>query len=663
MRGKNRKTQALKHLLLTLSVVFLVAAYSADLGIAQDLIVIHPSGDGSGITDYNNLMDSLNPALGATANIRCVSGAELNDGETFTIQDLAGFSTFEFDFDSSVGPGNTPVTVDTALTKEQVAAALAAAINSTGLQVDAMALPDFGYNVAWVLLTQENMGTVGNGRSISETVAASAFIAQTTFEGGSDGPGPNPGDVISLAAGNYSISRSIRVENFDGVVTGAGKDGTIVEAVREFPGAGGGFGFAHDPFWPNYPMGAGHFRFYFPKNITFKDLTLQVTDPSPCDFLPYSGGITSLAGFALEIAGSTPSVVPDIVVRDVKLLGAAGDDGGKNLPYAMFVVLGDKVSSPNYWGKGNIIIENCYVSDAAWRGIVMGTLTDNSLGVIKGCTIEDSGHGIRVFRVDDSRCEIIENKLFNVWWYPVWLLGNVSGADIRNNAFSGGTYHHVRLRQCSSVTVSGNTFQDFNGDGLWWKAPIFLNYYNHDCVISNNEFININGAPAAVFVRGRSGWEDNTNNFIVCNDYRQSNLPGWTSGPGCVLLDPNTADNIVGECLFPEGTTALDQINDFGINNQIVTCPEGLIHLLIRKVERLVESGILKESHGMGLVAKLNEALKNLNKDKPNERVACNKLGDFIDQVNAYINSGRLSPEEGQDLIDTAIEAMFHLCG
>jgi hypothetical protein len=315
-------------------------------------------------------------------------------------------------------------------------------------------------------------------------------------------------------------------------------------------------------------MLAGHFMFLFPESITFKKLTLQVTDPSPCDFIDYGGGITGLAGFALEIAGSTPDVIPEIVVRDVAVLGAAGDVAGKNLPWAMFVVLGDSLMQ-NDRGKGNVTIKNCYVSDAAWRGIVMGSLTDGSSGIIKECMVENSGYGIRVIWVDDSRCQIKENTLSNVWWWPIELLADVSGAEVRMNTVSGGNRTHVLLGRCSAVTVSENTFRDLDAPGFFWTAPIYVRGNNRDCVISANRFININGAPAAIFVRGLN----NTNNTIFDNDFKKSGLPGWnpdgSGGPGCVLLGAGTSGNYVDEGKFPPRTNLCEQVKDEGGTNEV----------------------------------------------------------------------------------------------
>ncbi len=72
------------------------------------------------------------------------------------------------------------------------------------------------------------------------------------------------------------------------------------------------------------------------------------------------------------------------------------------------------------------------------------------------------------------------------------------------------------------------------------------------------------------------------------------------------------------------------------------------VQALIEEVEGLE----LKQGKENSLTKKLDAAIKHLEKDRT--RGACQKLNDFIDQVNAFINGGILDPVEGQDLIDSA---------
>ena len=60
----------------------------------------------------------------------------------------------------------------------------------------------------------------------------------------------------------------------------------------------------------------------------------------------------------------------------------------------------------------------------------------------------------------------------------------------------------------------------------------------------------------------------------------------------------------------------------------------------------------LKQGQENSLTKKLDAAIKHLEKDRT--RGACQKLNDFIDQVNAFVSSGVLDPVDGQDLIHQA---------
>ncbi len=75
-------------------------------------------------------------------------------------------------------------------------------------------------------------------------------------------------------------------------------------------------------------------------------------------------------------------------------------------------------------------------------------------------------------------------------------------------------------------------------------------------------------------------------------------------------------------------------------------------YLLINDVEAQLESGTLTQNQADGLTIKLNEILAKLGAG--NKKSACNQLDAFIYQVQAFVNAGTLSPEEGQALIDKA---------
>jgi hypothetical protein len=85
--------------------------------------------------------------------------------------------------------------------------------------------------------------------------------------------------------------------------------------------------------------------------------------------------------------------------------------------------------------------------------------------------------------------------------------------------------------------------------------------------------------------------------------------------------------------------------------------PQERLGGLIEEVEDLVAAGSLNHGQGNALIAKLDQAIKNLDKGKP--ETALNVLNAFTNQVTDLVNSGVLTPEEGQELMEAA-DAIRH---
>ena len=85
------------------------------------------------------------------------------------------------------------------------------------------------------------------------------------------------------------------------------------------------------------------------------------------------------------------------------------------------------------------------------------------------------------------------------------------------------------------------------------------------------------------------------------------------------------------------------------------------IQQIITSVQGLVTSGVLNHGQGNSLIAKLDAAIKNLNKENTNAPI--NELQAFINKVQANIRAGKLSPAQGQVLIDAANAVIGQLMG
>ena len=76
-----------------------------------------------------------------------------------------------------------------------------------------------------------------------------------------------------------------------------------------------------------------------------------------------------------------------------------------------------------------------------------------------------------------------------------------------------------------------------------------------------------------------------------------------------------------------------------------------LLESLFARVEELSASGVLNKGQANSLIKKLESAEKAIEKG---QKSASNKVGAFINEVEAFVNSGRLTPDQGQPMIDAA---------
>ena len=109
--------------------------------------------------------------------------------------------------------------------------------------------------------------------------------------------------------------------------------------------------------------------------------------------------------------------------------------------------------------------------------------------------------------------------------------------------------------------------------------------------------------------------------------------------------------------VFSIGTTTVTYSVTDAAGNGPVSCsftvtvltPQAVIQNLINAVNAL--PGLTGQQR-QGLLSKLTAALDAINEGKTN--VACNKLNDFIAQVQSFINNGTLTSAQGQPLINSA---------
>ena len=72
----------------------------------------------------------------------------------------------------------------------------------------------------------------------------------------------------------------------------------------------------------------------------------------------------------------------------------------------------------------------------------------------------------------------------------------------------------------------------------------------------------------------------------------------------------------------------------------------------IVNVQVLLQTGVLTTDQANGLIDKLTSAISSLKLG--NTQATCGQMNAFIQQVNAFMNSGKLTPAQGQVLIQIA---------
>ena len=97
------------------------------------------------------------------------------------------------------------------------------------------------------------------------------------------------------------------------------------------------------------------------------------------------------------------------------------------------------------------------------------------------------------------------------------------------------------------------------------------------------------------------------------------------------------------------------------IAQSIVRTPAEQIADLKLSVQALVDAGVSLPADGKSLLAKLDAAAAALGANDP--QAAIDSLNAFINQVEAFVQTGKLTPAQGQSLIDAALMIISVLGG
>ena len=81
-----------------------------------------------------------------------------------------------------------------------------------------------------------------------------------------------------------------------------------------------------------------------------------------------------------------------------------------------------------------------------------------------------------------------------------------------------------------------------------------------------------------------------------------------------------------------------------------ILTPAQAIPAVITTIEGLETAGVLNHGQANSFIVKLNHAIDSLN-SKPDQPTACNQLQAFVNEVNAYVQSGKLTQAQADSLL------------
>jgi hypothetical protein len=153
--------------------------------------------------------------------------------------------------------------------------------------------------------------------------------------------------------------------------------------------------------------------------------------------------------------------------------------------------------------------------------------------------------------------------------------------------------------------------------------------------------------------------------LVNANDEAQSFAVSELAGKelSLHLVQVNSVDELVKTASFDSATGTFTVPGRTTVVYEFA--PQEMIRSLIDEVESLRAAGILNGGQANSLIAKLENAIINLDKGKA--KTALNNLKAFMNEVESLIDERVLTQEEGQSLIAAAeaisyqIQVRYHL--
>lgn len=254
---------------------------------------------------------------------------------------------------------------------------------------------------------------------------------------------------------------------------------------------------------------------------------------------------------------------------------------------------------------------------------------------------------------------------------------NSSGEELWIRTYNGpGNYDDEAFS--IGVDNSGNVYVT----GRSWNFSTFYDYatvkYNTDGTLEWERIYNgtINGTDEArslaidkygnVYVTGNSNCDHyGTYGDYTTIKYNSLGIQEWIQ----IYNSPDNQTDKVNAIAVNSGNVCITgQSRNFGSSYDYTTIkysqiqdPAEITALIVNTIDSMQTAGILSEGNANSLRTKLNDAIKKINEGQFN--TAINNLNAFTNEVQALINSGRLTPLQGNALIDRANAIIEQLSG
>jgi len=147
--------------------------------------------------------------------------------------------------------------------------------------------------------------------------------------------------------------------------------------------------------------------------------------------------------------------------------------------------------------------------------------------------------------------------------------------------------------------------------------------------------------------------------YYYINEYIKTHCYAflWTPEDGFIDLGTLGGDYSVAWAINDVGQIVGSSASEIYFRHAVIwELPQQTTGIIISVIENLVEEGELNAGQATGLTAKLESAISLMNKGKLIP--ARNLLQAFINQINGLIATGALSQEEGEPLINYALELL-----